>query len=187
MRVGAQPLKPMLRFFKECFEYNPKTGDLLWKHRPPTHFASEASCRRFNTMYAGKPAGTPNTEKGHLQVHFLNYGNFYVHRIVWILTYGKDPGPNFVLDHKNGQSTANRLKNLRKATSSQNAYNSKTYKNNISGVKGVSWDTRSKLWRASIQQNGTRHQLGYFEQLEDAVKARKRAERKFHGRFARKR
>lgn len=48
--------------------------------------------------------------------------------------------------------------------------------NNTSGVPGVDWMEKKQRWRASICFKGRRRYLGSFENLEDAVKARKRAE-----------
>lgn len=56
-------------------------------------------------------------------------------------------------------------------------------KNNTSGVPGVDWLRAKRLWRASICFKGHRHYLGSFENFEDAVTARKRAERELHDKF----
>ena len=49
-------------------------------------------------------------------------------------------------------------------------------KNNTSGVPGVDWRAAKGLWRATICFQGKRRYLGGYHKLEDAVKARKRAE-----------
>ena len=51
--------------------------------------------------------------------------------------------------------------------------------NNTSGHKGVSWDKRRKKWRAQIGFRGERIRLGSFENKEDAIKARLKAEEKY--------
>ena len=45
-------------------------------------------------------------------------------------------------------------------------------KNNTSGIKGVSFEQRSKKWQAYITINGRQEHLGYFVDIEDAKKAR---------------
>lgn len=50
------------------------------------------------------------------------------------------------------------------------------YKNNKSGVRGVSFETRSQRWRAYIQVDKKRNYLGYFQTKEEAVEARINAE-----------
>lgn len=48
--------------------------------------------------------------------------------------------------------------------------------NNTSGHTGVYWNGSRKKWSAEIRIKGKRHYLGSFEDLEDAVSARKEAE-----------
>ena len=47
-----------------------------------------------------------------------------------------------------------------------------------SGVKGVHWNNETKKWRVELSHNKIRYQLGTFVKLEDAIKARKDAEKK---------
>lgn len=51
-------------------------------------------------------------------------------------------------------------------------------RNNTSGTPGVDWIAKKRRWRAAICFKGKRRYLGSFEKLEDAVKARKQAEKK---------
>ena len=46
---------------------------------------------------------------------------------------------------------------------------------NRSGAAGVYYDSKRKKWRAEITFKQRKHFLGYFEPLEEAVKARKEA------------
>ena len=55
--------------------------------------------------------------------------------------------------------------------------------NNTSGVPGVEWMAKRQRWRATICFKGKRRYLGSFENLEDAVRARKRAEEELFGAF----
>jgi hypothetical protein len=57
-------------------------------------------------------------------------------------------------------------------------------KNNKSSQTGVHYDKSSKKWRAQIGLNGKNIRLGYFENFEDAVKARLAGEQKYFGEFA---
>ena len=52
----------------------------------------------------------------------------------------------------------------------------KLRKDSTSGHKGVYWVKRRNKWRAIITIKGERHHLGYFENIQDAIKARKQAE-----------
>lgn len=58
-------------------------------------------------------------------------------------------------------------------------------RNNTSGVPGVDWQASKRLWRASICFKGKRHYLGSFTRFEDAVKARKQAEKEMVDPFLR--
>ena len=59
----------------------------------------------------------------------------------------------------------------------------KLQKNNTSGVTGVTWVTKKRLWQAAICFKGKRRTLGRYHNFEDAVKARKRAEEDLFGNF----
>lgn len=56
-------------------------------------------------------------------------------------------------------------------------------RNNTSGVPGVDWMERKRLWRATICFKGKRYYLGGFRNFEDAVQARKRGEERFFNSF----
>ena len=58
-------------------------------------------------------------------------------------------------------------------------------KNNTSGVPGVDWLERKQLWRASICFKGKRRYLGGYHRFEDAVQARKQAEKEIYDAFLR--
>ncbi len=85
----------------------------------------------------------------------------YEHHLVWFIETGAWPTKE--LDHKNTVPGDNRFENLREATRSQNEANKPLRCDNTSGLKGVSWDRRRKLWRASIRVNGRHIFLGYFD------------------------
>lgn len=61
--------------------------------------------------------------------------------------------------------------------------NKTIYSSNSSGVRGVYWFKRHAKWSARITFQGKTYFLGYFDDLEDAKKARKEAEERIHGDF----
>ncbi|OLU44523.1 hypothetical protein [Faecalibaculum rodentium] len=63
------------------------------------------------------------------------------------------------------------------ARSIERVVDAKPKTNNTSGQNGVSWKEKDKRWEASISYHGKRMYLGYFEDLDDAITARKAAER----------
>ena len=57
-------------------------------------------------------------------------------------------------------------------------------KDNKSGVTGVIWDKNACMWRAYINYNNKRIDLGLYVMFENAVKARKEAEDKYFGEYS---
>ena len=55
----------------------------------------------------------------------------------------------------------------------------KVRKNNTSGITGVNYIKNIKKWNASIFFKGKKINLGYFKNIDDAIKARKDAEKKY--------
>lgn len=47
---------------------------------------------------------------------------------------------------------------------------------NKSGIVGVNWDKSRQKWQASIRYKGKKYNLGRYDRLEDAAKARMKAE-----------
>ena len=94
--------------------------------------------------------------------------------------------PNIEIDHIHGIKSRNdnRKSNLRLATHSQNNINKDKASNNTSGVKGVTWDKRTGKWRVRITVNKVTHELGFFDEFEEATKVRKEAEEKYFGEWS---
>jgi len=67
-------------------------------------------------------------------------------------------------------------KNCRWASLTQQRHNTRIYRTNKSGVRGVSFNKVTQKWFANIEVDGQRHNLGFHEHFEDAVSARKEAE-----------
>lgn len=54
---------------------------------------------------------------------------------------------------------------------------------NLSGTRGVYFDTKTGRYRARVKFQGKTYNLGSFTTLEDAVKARRRGEEEIFGKF----
>lgn len=52
---------------------------------------------------------------------------------------------------------------------------------NKSGVVGINWDKSRGKWQASIRFKGHKYNLGRFDNIQDAIDARKAAEKKYFG------
>lgn len=95
--------------------------------------------------------------------------------------YSGEIPEGFVLDHKEGKS--NDIDNLRLATVSQNAQNSKLMSNNTSGHKGVEL-TKGGLWRVRISAfKGKRMSFGCYKDFELACLVADEARDKYHVNF----
>ena len=94
-----------------------------------------------------------------------------------------NPNDNKVVDHINGNTLDNRKSNLRVVTQSENNMNKRIQNNNTSGITGVYFDTYSNKWRAAIKGRGRKFYLGKYNDINDAIKARKEAEIKYFGEY----
>ncbi|VTP12681.1 AP2 domain protein [Phytobacter ursingii] len=162
-----------IEYLKEALEYTPESGLLRWKERPKNHFTTENSWRATNAAYAGKLAGSRDYD-GYFRIGIA--GRLYrAHRVAWALHYGK--WPEHEIDHISGDRADNRIKNLRSVTSDINSKNVRIYSTNKTGASGVGWYKSRNKWRAKINVSGKVKHIGYFDDFNEAVKARKDAEK----------
>ena len=124
----------------------------------------------------------PGEVAGHLEIRIDNR-TYVAHQLAWLYMKGRWARP--LIDHRDGNSTNNRWRNLRRATPSQNSANARRRRQNASGYKGVSLDKRSGRCRTRIGKNGRRIYLGTFHTPEAAHAAYVAAARKLFGEFAR--
>jgi hypothetical protein len=108
---------------------------------------------------------------------------FLAHRIIWKLVTGNDAAG--LIDHEDCDGHNNRWTNLREADHCENLRNRGAPKNNTSGIKGVSFDAATGMWRASITVDYKATNLGRYSTLQQASEARRIASEKMHGQFAR--
>jgi hypothetical protein len=88
------------------------------------------------------------------------------------------------VDHINNNTSDNRLENLRYASKSENAQNSKiSIKNKTSGVKGVYFDKERKQYLSNIVYKQRRIFLGRYETVEEATLIRRMKARELFGSF----
>lgn len=160
---------------KDILDYNPDTGIFVWKVRDRKYFKTDREWRMTNTKYAGKIAGNFRKYKcgktyQHVKIFQINH---LAHRIAWRYVYGETP---IAIDHIDGDSTNNRIENLRNVTIAENQHNMRLFSTNTSGVTGVIWRKQLKKWCVSIYVNKKEKYLGVFSDLEEAKKVRKEAE-----------
>jgi len=152
----------------EVYSYNPATGQFHWRIKPRNVKPGAAAGGRGPSGYVM------------LNIDGVTYA---AHRVAWAIMTGSDAPPN--IDHKNGNKLDNRWDNLRAATVSQNRANSRRPITNTSGVKGVHFHKRWKLWCARATVCGKEKTIGYFKTIEAAANARRAFFGAQHGEFAR--
>jgi len=91
------------------------------------------------------------------------------------LIIGKPP-QGLLTDHKNRDRLDNRDENLRFVTPQVNCINRNVLKNTYSGIKGVTYHKKRKIWRAQIKINGKMIQLGCSVNKQRVIHLRKKAE-----------
>ncbi len=103
------------------------------------------------------------------------------HRLVGIAFL---PNPNNypMIDHKNQDKLDNRVENLIWCNRSQNKANTKVYKSNKLGVKGIR-KTKAGTYRVRISHNKKTYSLGTHKTLEEAVKVFNKKGKELFGEF----
>lgn len=176
---------PSVELLRQLVRYEPETGKLYWLPRTPDMFrngkqSKEATCNSWNVKNSGKEAGWVSGNRIQFQI---NKKEYKIHRIIWKLHYGVDPV--LTIDHINGNGLDNRIINLREADYSQQAINKGLQKSNTMGVKGVYLAKKTGKFYSQIWSNNKTICLGHYKTFEEAVAARKAAEVKYHGEYAR--
>jgi hypothetical protein len=152
-------------YLRSVLHYDQETGIFTWK--VSTAFA----------IKVGSVAGGPG-HRGYLYIG-IRKRLYAAHRLAWMYVHGA--WPKGQIDHINRSSADNRITNLRDVSVKQNGHNRRTNSDNTSGHTGVTWRKQKSKWNAYIKHNYKRVNLGYFENLEDAVAARKAGELKYWG------
>lgn len=160
-------------------QYDREDGDLFWLPRDDNLFTCRAKARSWNTRYAGQRAFTSQNGMGYRLGNFHNQ-LYFAHRIIWKLAYGADP---MFIDHINGDTSDNRLGNMRDATKQQNSFNYSKPRG-LSSFRGVT-TAKDRNWSAQISLGGGKKlSLGSFVVEAEAAAAYDAAARHLHGEFA---
>ncbi|NBW23602.1 MAG: Pathogenesis-related transcriptional factor and ERF protein [Caulobacteraceae bacterium] len=160
--------KPKYEEVAKILDYNPKTGKFF---------------RKINTGSFGRIGEVLGytTKRGYRKTSVCNI-QLYDHQLAWLLFYSK--WPDRQIDHINGNRSDNRISNLREATVSQNALNRSYQSNSKTKYKCINWKPDRKKYRVKIGVNKKYYHIGYFVNLDEAIKARDIAIKKLHGEFA---
>lgn len=155
---------------REYLSYDPETGHFIWLKRAS------------NRIKVGDKAGCLSVQ-GYVVIRL--FGTLVRASRLACAFQGLDLEGKHV-DHVNGDTTDNRLENLRVCTRHENMHNLKPHTDNAySKWKGVSWNTNNKKWYSRIYVNGKSKFLGYFDDEREAAEEYLFAALKLHGDFAR--
>lgn len=146
----------------ELLHYNAETGVITWR-------VSRSKAK------AGNKAGVKwVTQNKQYIVVTVDSEQYFAHRIAWLLHTGD--WPEYTIDHIDGCGLNNRIKNLRSVPQAENNKNKRPSKSD-----GKQWGVRwnQGRWQAQIKVAGVVKYLGGFHRKEDAIAARKLAERKY--------
>lgn len=152
--------------------YNPTTGKLLWKVRDAGMFKTASAALTWNKRFAGKEAFTAKRSDGYFGGS-INYVNYLAHRVIYKMVHNSEPEQ---IDHDDRDRSNNRVSNLIDSSATKNSRNCKLFSNNTSGHTGVRWDAERNKWMAGIGVAKKFIFLGRFDDLQDALAARKAAE-----------
>lgn len=164
-------------YLKECFDYDPETGNLIWKERPRSHFKNTAAFKAFQE-FVGCIAGSMNKYRGYRRLNLVGR-EWYLHRLVWFWHHGRAPVQE--VDHIDRDRKNNRIENLRECSKSQNRLAGRS--RHTTGSRGVQ-RRKSGRWQARIRVGGRKRSLGTFATEKDAALAYARAAIDYFGAFA---
>lgn len=163
-------------YYNELFSYERDTGNLYWKKRP----ATSKSNNIFNSLFAHKIAGSISTSKSSKTSYIAvktKLRTEKAHRIIFAMIYGYTPKE---VDHIDHNGLNNKLENLRASNSRDNSKNMPMQKSNKSGCIGVNWHKAAKKWHArAVNLNGERVDLGRYDDINEAIRVRKKYEKEF--------
>jgi hypothetical protein len=164
-------MRPTPKRIRELVEYDQATGLFRFRRpitrRPSSWYEGSKSVRDYRRMYID----------GH---------NYMAHQIAFVIMCSR--WPTREIDHINGIESDNRWRNLRLVTRGQQTMNRKMSKHNTTGAAGVSRFLTKNCelrFRATIAVNRHVFSLGLFDTVAAASRARKAAERRYYGEFAR--
>ena len=144
----------------ELFDYDPNTGNLLWKVVRPN-------------VKVGDVAGCIDKRDGYRLIR-LDGRTYKAHRLVWLWHHGK--WPDHQIDHIDRDPANNRIENLRDVSGSINQLNCD--KPNKTGFAGVI-KSRNKF-QAQLKIFGKNVRLGTFDTPEEAHHVFKRVHFDLH-------
>ena len=161
-----------LERLKQVYLYDPETGEFIRLQETNSHRGR------------AKVGGVAGSNSGERYIRIGIDGQVYrAHRLAWFYMTGEWPENG--VDHEDLDPSNNRWSNLRPATQSQNAVNTRKRRDNTSGFKGVC-KTPSGTWQAVIWVKQRKICLGTFTTPQEAFSAYQLAAEEHFGKYHRK-
>lgn len=163
------------KLLKKLVNYNPETG----------YFVRIAKLNKEHNVFSCEPFVPQSiTPYGYYQINILGRP-YTLHRLIFLYMTGRFPTAD--VDHKNGNRLDNRWNNLREVTRQENLKNIGLRSTNTTGHIGVHLRTDTNKFHAYINHKGIKYSLGDYSKIQDAIRARLKAEKQFkfhenHGR-----
>jgi len=155
---------PSQEILQSALNYDEQTGIFTWKK-------IEAGIK------IGSIAGSIHKKQGYVRIR-VNAVTYVAHRIAWVYVHGFINN-QMQIDHINGIRSDNRICNLRLVDCKENAKNQRKNKRNKNAFGGVFFNKQKKKYVSRIKVNGKSIFLGYFNLIDDAIAARKEANKKY--------
>lgn len=174
--IEALPDIPRRRFGRNevlrYLQYNPDNGLLKWKVRVQSHGGGR------------QPGDIAGTDKDGYREVSLFGKRYRAHHLAWLIMTGEWPPRDVDIDHINRDRSDNRWANLRIATRGQNNMNASGNGRGKNPHRGVYASRNGQRWNVRITVDKKYIGLGTYDSIEEAVRVRKAAERKYFGAFA---
>jgi hypothetical protein len=154
---------------RELLDYR-NDGQLVWKVKKA----------RANPGDVAGCIGVSSSRKyWRISIDGVIYG---AHQLVFMWHHGFIPK---YIDHADGNGLNNRIENLREATQSQNAHNSRMRCDNTSGERNVYWHERARRWFVRLSINRRTRSFGTYKTIDEARAVARRVREEHYGAFAR--
>jgi len=160
--------RPTVDEVRRALRYEPDTGKLFWRWR-------DDIANHVNRRFAGKEAFT--AVSGGYRIGGFKGKVYTAQTMVWVIQNGEWPAGK--IWRSSDDKSDNRVENLRDSVRGGGrkvGSMSSKQKNNKSGYVGVCFIETLGKWTAYVSKGGKQIRLGYFDQIEDAIAARKAAE-----------
>ncbi len=142
-------------YVSSLISYDPETGIFRWKinkcHVNIDDIAGHIAISGYNLIK-------------------IDQRKWPAHRLAFLIMEGKLPDNQ--VDHINKIRSDNRWSNLRHATHKQNHEN-----RTVHDMRGIRFEEDRGKWLSRIKHNGVSKNLGRFNCLQDAIDARRKAEK----------